>query len=32
VPAILFVTRPGGGAAHADVRPLETILLEERAE
>jgi uncharacterized protein (DUF58 family) len=31
VPAILFVTRPGVGAAHADVRPLETILLEERA-
>jgi len=31
VPAILFVTRPGVGAAQADVRPLETILLEERA-
>jgi len=31
VPAILFVTRPGGGAAQADARPLETILLEERA-
>jgi uncharacterized protein (DUF58 family) len=31
VPAILFVTRQGGEAAPADVRPLETILLEERA-
>jgi uncharacterized protein (DUF58 family) len=31
VPAILFVTRPGGPAAQADARPLETILLEERA-
>ena len=31
VPAILFVTRPGVGGAQADVRPLETILLEERA-
>ena len=31
VPAILFVTRPGGKAAQADERSLETILLEERA-
>jgi len=31
VPAILFVTRPGVGAAQADARPLETILIEERA-
>jgi uncharacterized protein (DUF58 family) len=31
VPAILFVTRPAGRAAQADARPLETILLEERA-
>lgn len=31
VPAILFVTRPGGRTAQADARPLETILLEEPA-
>jgi len=31
VPAILFVTRPGGGGAQVDARALETILLEERA-
>jgi len=31
VPAILFVTRPGSGAARADVRPVAEILLEERA-
>ena len=30
VPVILFVARPGGGSAQADVRPLEGILLEER--
>lgn len=31
VPAILFVARPGGGGGQAAVRPLEGILLEERA-
>lgn len=31
VPVILFVTRPEDGAPHADVRPLESILLKERA-
>jgi len=31
VPAILFLARPGGGGAQAAARPLEDILLEERA-
>jgi uncharacterized protein (DUF58 family) len=31
VPVILFVWRPGGGSAQADVRPLQGILLEEPA-
>ena len=31
VPVILFVARPGGSGAQADVRPLEGLFLEERA-
>jgi len=31
VPVIVFATRPDNGAAHADVRPLESIVLGERA-
>jgi uncharacterized protein (DUF58 family) len=31
VPAILFAARPEGAAAHLDVRPVESLLLEERS-
>jgi hypothetical protein len=31
VPVIVFATRPDNGAANADVRPLESIVLGERA-